>query len=63
VTADAERPRRGWPSGERPPRDAASGERPPSDSGFARHEHRFGTGEPFTIGLEEELLLVDPETL
>jgi carboxylate-amine ligase len=39
------------------------GERPPSDSGFARHEHRFGTGEPFTIGLEEELLLVDPESL
>jgi carboxylate-amine ligase len=26
-------------------------------------EHRFGTGEAFTIGLEEELLLVDPETL
>jgi glutamate---cysteine ligase / carboxylate-amine ligase len=38
------------------------GERP-SDAGFARHEHRFGTGEPFTVGLEEELLLVDPETL
>ena len=37
--------------------------KPPSDSGFARHEHRFGTGEPFTVGLEEELLLVDPETL
>jgi glutamate---cysteine ligase / carboxylate-amine ligase len=40
-----------------------SGEAPPSDSGFARHEHRFGTGEAFTIGLEEELLLVDPDTL
>ena len=73
MTADAERPRRGWPSGERPssgrpageppPRDPASGEPPPSDAGFARHEHRFGTGEPFTVGLEEELLLVDPETL
>jgi glutamate---cysteine ligase / carboxylate-amine ligase len=25
--------------------------------------HRFGTGEPFSIGLEEELLLVDTETL
>ena len=64
MTPDAERPRRGWPSGERasggPP---SGGEQPPSDSGFARHEHRFGTGEPFTIGLEEELLLVDPETL
>jgi carboxylate-amine ligase len=36
---------------------------PASDAGFARHEHRFGTGEPFTVGLEEELLLVDPETL
>jgi glutamate---cysteine ligase / carboxylate-amine ligase len=34
-----------------------------SDSGFARHEHRFGTGDPFTVGLEEELLLVDPDTL
>jgi glutamate---cysteine ligase / carboxylate-amine ligase len=42
---------------------ADAGEQLPSDSGFARHEHRFGTGEPFTIGLEEELLLVDPETL
>ncbi len=42
---------------------AAAGEPPPSDSGFARHEHRFGTGEPFTIGLEEELLLVEPDTL
>jgi carboxylate-amine ligase len=26
-------------------------------------EHRFGEGEPFTVGIEEELLLVDPETL
>lgn len=25
-------------------------------------EHAFGTGEPFTVGIEEELLLVDPET-
>ena len=24
--------------------------------------HRFGTGEPFSVGLEEELLLVDPDT-
>jgi glutamate---cysteine ligase / carboxylate-amine ligase len=39
------------------------GELPASDSGFARHEHRFGTGQPFTIGLEEELLLVDAGTL
>jgi glutamate---cysteine ligase / carboxylate-amine ligase len=49
VTEDAERP--------------ASRERPPSDAAFARHEHRFGSGEAFTIGLEEELLLVDPDTL
>jgi glutamate---cysteine ligase / carboxylate-amine ligase len=40
-----------------------TGGSPPSDAGFARHEHRFGTGEPFTIGLEEELLLVDSQTL
>ncbi len=25
--------------------------------------HRFGTGEPFSVGLEEELLLVDAQTL
>ena len=25
--------------------------------------HRFGTGEPFSVGLEEELLLVDADTL
>lgn len=25
--------------------------------------HRFGTGAPFSVGLEEELLLVDPRTL
>jgi carboxylate-amine ligase len=35
---------------------------PASDAGFARHEHRFGSGAPFTIGLEEELLLVDRDT-
>jgi glutamate---cysteine ligase / carboxylate-amine ligase len=58
VRGEAERAR-----GEPPPSDAGSGEPPPSDAGFARHEHRFGTGEPFTVGLEEELLLVDPETL
>jgi carboxylate-amine ligase len=45
------------------PHKPAAGERPPSDSGFARHEHRFGTGRAFTVGLEEELLLVDPDTL
>lgn len=27
-----------------------------------RDEHRFGSGEPFTIGIEEELLLVDAST-
>jgi carboxylate-amine ligase len=51
--------------GERPATGApsASAEPPPSDSGFARHEHRFGTGAAFTVGIEEELLLVDPDTL
>jgi glutamate---cysteine ligase / carboxylate-amine ligase len=39
------------------------GEERPSDAGLARHEHRFGTGDPFTIGLEEELLLVDSGAL
>jgi glutamate---cysteine ligase / carboxylate-amine ligase len=28
-----------------------------------RTEHAFGTSAPFTLGLEEELLLVDPQTL
>lgn len=28
----------------------------------AEREHRFGTGEPFSIGVEEELFLVDPVT-
>jgi glutamate---cysteine ligase / carboxylate-amine ligase len=28
-----------------------------------RTKHAFGTGKPFTVGLEEELLLVDPDTL
>jgi len=36
-------------------RDPAHGGPPP--------EHRFGEGDPFTVGLEEELLLVDPGTL
>jgi hypothetical protein len=54
-----ERPDDGPPAEGEP----ASAAAPASDSGFARHEHRFGTGEPFTIGLEEELLLVDPDTL
>ena len=71
MSADAERspssapPPAGDPAPGAPPPagDPAPGAPPPSDSGFARHEHRFGTGEPFTIGLEEELLLVDPETL
>src|SRR3954454_9457785 len=26
-------------------------------------EHRFGTGQPFTVGVEEEYMLLDPETL
>jgi carboxylate-amine ligase len=67
----AERPDSGAEPGARAAERPASGgdpadrgaERPASDSSFARHEHRFGTGEPFTIGLEEELLLVDPDTL
>jgi carboxylate-amine ligase len=59
MTADPQRPGPGEPRAA----SAASPDAPPSDSGFARHEHRFGTGEPFTVGLEEELLLVDAETL
>ena len=31
--------------------------------GIPAPAHRFGEGEPFTVGLEEELLLVDTETL
>jgi carboxylate-amine ligase len=56
VTGDGEGPASGGEYG-------AGGKAPASDSGFARHEHRFGSGEAFTIGLEEELLLVDAETL
>jgi glutamate---cysteine ligase / carboxylate-amine ligase len=29
---------------------------------LTREEHRFGSSEPFTVGIEEELLLVDAET-
>jgi carboxylate-amine ligase len=32
-------------------------------SGDPSSAHRFGTGEPFSVGLEEELLLVDRDTL
>jgi glutamate---cysteine ligase / carboxylate-amine ligase len=35
----------------------------PAGSGGPPPPHRFGTGEPFSVGLEEELLLVDAETL
>ena len=31
--------------------------------GGAPPQHRFGQSEPFTVGLEEELLLVDRDTL
>ena len=31
--------------------------------GTATAQHRFGEGEPFSVGLEEELLLVDRDTL
>ena len=34
---------------------------PPAD--VRRTEHAFGSGTAFTVGLEEELLLVDPDTL
>ena len=37
-------------------------EAPTSAGELRRDEHRFGSGEPFTIGIEEELLLVDAET-
>jgi glutamate---cysteine ligase / carboxylate-amine ligase len=32
-------------------------------SGGPPPPHRFGAGEPFSVGLEEELLLVDPDSL
>jgi carboxylate-amine ligase len=43
---------------------------PPSltgkDSGFAHGgsvlDHKFGTGDPYTLGVEEEYMLLDPET-
>lgn len=35
---------------------------PQPDAGFDRHGHVFGSGQPFCVGLEEELLLVDGET-
>jgi glutamate---cysteine ligase / carboxylate-amine ligase len=35
----------------------------PAPKGGAPPVHRFGTGEPFSVGLEEELLLVDRDTL
>jgi glutamate---cysteine ligase / carboxylate-amine ligase len=54
----AERPA----SGSEPASPAERPGRPASDAGFARNEHRFGSGPPFTIGLEEELLLVDRDT-
>ena len=31
-------------------------------AGGRRDEHRFGSGEPFLVGIEEELLLVDADT-
>ena len=34
-----------------------------SGTGGSPPPHRFGEGEPFSVGLEEELLLVDAETL
>jgi carboxylate-amine ligase len=37
------------------------GRESPADGGPP--PHRFGTGEPFSVGLEEELLLVDEDTL
>lgn len=44
-----------------------SGPREPREAGAAEAAgppvHRFGAGEPFSIGLEEELLLVDRDTL
>ena len=36
---------------------------PPPEGGFDRHGHVFGSGEPFCVGVEEELLLVDRDTL
>ena len=36
------------------------GDRPLKQLGRGGVSHAFGTGEPFTVGIEEELLLVDP---
>src|SRR6185503_10088716 len=53
-------------------RDRRLRERPRGGAGLRPHrsrlcarilmDHAFGTSEPFTLGIEEELLLVDPET-
>jgi carboxylate-amine ligase len=59
------------PAGSRPAGTRAAW-RPPSCSGGsppppcwrdAELEHSFGSGAPFSVGIEEELLLVDPESL
>lgn len=34
---------------------------PPAE--LRQHQHSFGSGEPFSVGIEEELLLVDADTL
>jgi glutamate---cysteine ligase / carboxylate-amine ligase len=58
---------RGGPeSGAKRPGAGGSAERPEGDGGPERGaapSHRFGQSEPFTVGLEEELLLVDRDTL
>jgi carboxylate-amine ligase len=49
------------PGGDAPGEDAAGGEAAGGDAGGeGARDHRFGTGEPFSIGVEEELFLVDP---
>jgi carboxylate-amine ligase len=35
----------------------------PAPAEVRRRGHSFGTGQPFSVGIEEELLLVDPDTL
>jgi carboxylate-amine ligase len=57
----------GTPSAPTPAGEPALGEddaaKDGSDAGPARSEHRFGSGEAFLVGVEEELLLVDGDTL
>ena len=41
----------------------SEGRDPRAARGARRRQHSFGSGEPFSVGIEEELLLVDPDSL